>query len=313
MYNKFNKSNLKIPAFIALVLIPLGLLINQIVITTRGRFESPSFNLIVSNLQVASWFVGVFVIIICLFLNVSYYKKASIYLLIGAFFIKDILANLILFGTVSFLQNHRTLTTLYSFSLGMVSSFQFITLLLGGYTFWQIYVENIKPITVEELIKINQEKLNKSNDRSRISVIISIVLMTIISLISFGLMMISIYGLLFGNVSGGIGGARNGLEVFALLFLGIPVFIIHNFLQLGFFSFNKKTYRGLEYYPKRQKNIVQSWVIFILFTIFLNFTHYAYVDSLPIALVIGTIYALVVTLLTFYDIYLVGKSLKKHI
>lgn len=127
--------------------------------------------------------------------------------------------------------------------------------------------------------------------------------MLLISLGTFIWMVICVKSTLMPDI-------KNRLEAMVIPLFGLPVLIVYS---IAGNIFAKQ--QNLE----RTQLIAISWILASLFvgllTVFVVFSYnYSYsFNNLFLVLMIGAIFGLIITLPTFYDIYLVSRSLKKHI
>lgn len=123
--------------------------------------------------------------------------------------------------------------------------------------------------------------------------------------IAFSLIIWSIYFLLFATVIAG-SNARNGFEVFALMFLTFPVAVFYLFINSIFYAINRSIYEDLNL---KNKITPLSIILVFLFSVLLFVFYRVFLDNLAAALIFGLIYGFTVVSGGLFDLAITYSSI----
>lgn len=119
---------------------------------------------------------------------------------------------------------------------------------------------------------------------------------------------LSVRFLLFAKVSPD-SDARNGLEVFGLLFFGFPLAGLYIILNRIFTFLNKDIYRKLGIQSKRESYYIYNFIAIILVNILLGSIYNNFLDNLLALFIMSLLYGLVITCSGLYDLFVTYKAI----
>ncbi len=319
--NLINITNITKSIFQKIILIGISLIfvINKLIIVLNdfhqggitympSRFERIS--LLISNFE----FFGIAIVIVsCLYLNIRYYKSKLVYLLTFLILFKDLFfTNISLLFPSFFIYFSNPSNYKFYLLVSVIFSNLFFALLLGIYQIWLINIFK-KPVELEKYKAFNNKlftpwnKLNQTNSMK----VLYYILMVVITLLAGASIYLTIKGLLFGNITGELGGARNGLEAFSVLLFGLPIYITFNLCHITFINANKQIYKNLNIYKKRMIAWFVIIGIVIISTIALLYFYQNYYDNNLAVTILTSYFGIFIILPTIYDLFLTRIQINK--